>query len=203
MAGRTAELQRFIDGTEAAIMARAADYPDAMAMAARVFSALRTKGGDTPGNPPARLGACGHLDRALGQARNSPGGPGPIAELADAFAALEPAFTWHRRLQSDQEPGGFHDSHANAIIVGKGGLEERSDALIGLSLVAPEMQYPRHRHPPEEIYLVLSPGQWMQNDTPMAARQSGDLVHNPPNTWHAMRAMEEPLLAVWCLWLGH
>ena len=203
MAGRTAELQRFIDGTEAAIMARAADYPDAMAMAARVFSALRTKGGDTPGNPPARLGACGHLDRALGQARNSPGGPGLIAELADVFAALEPAFTWHRRLQSDQEPGGFHDSHANAIIVGKGGLEERGDALIGLSLVAPEMQYPRHRHPPEEIYLVLSPGQWMQNDTPMAARQSGDLVHNPPNTWHAMRAMEEPLLAVWCLWLGH
>jgi quercetin dioxygenase-like cupin family protein len=203
MAGRTAELQRFIDGTEAAIMARAADYPDAMAIAARVFSALRTKGGDTHGNPPARLGACGHLDRALGQARNSPGGPGPIAELADVFAALEPAFTWHRRLQSDQEPGGFHDSHANAIIVGKGGLEERGDALIGLSLVAPEMQYPRHRHPPEEIYLVLSPGQWMQNDTPMAARQSGDLVHNPPNTWHAMRAMEEPLLAVWCLWLGH
>lgn len=200
-AGRTAELQRFIDGTEAAIMARAPDYPDAMAMAARIFSALKTKGGDAPGNPPARQEACRHLEQALGKAHDSPGPPGPIAELTDAFAALEPEFTWHRRLQSAQEPGGFHDNHANAIIVGKGGLEDRGDALIGVSLVAPDIQYPRHRHPPEEIYLVLSQGQWMQNDNPMAAKQSGDLVHNPPNTWHAMRASEEPLLAVWCLWL--
>ena len=50
-------------------------------------------------------------------------------------------------------PGGF-------VVVGRGGLEPRADVLIGISLLAPTVAYPEHRHPPEEVYLVLSPGEW-------------------------------------------
>ena len=94
----------------------------------------------------------------------------------------------------------FHDNHANAEIVSPAGLERRDDVRIGVSLVAPDIDYPRHRHPPEELYVVLSPGEWMKSDGPMQAKQSGDIVHNPPGVWHAMRSGDVPLLAIWCLW---
>jgi mannose-6-phosphate isomerase-like protein (cupin superfamily) len=199
MPDRNQKLQRFIDATEAGIQARAARFPDAMLMADRIFSALKETSGDDVKSMPTRLAACDHLENALKQARN---GPDPVPELTDALAAIEPEFAWIRRPESARAAGDFYNSHANAIIVGKGGLEARQDVLIGVSLVAPEIQYPRHHHPPEELYLVLSPGQWMQDDKSLGRKRSGDLVHNPPNVWHSMQAMNAPLLAIWCLWVG-
>ncbi len=201
MPGRNKNLQRFVDATEAAIRARAVDFPDAMAMTDRIFAALKDGDGVESSVPPTRLPVCDYLDGALGLAR---GGPGPIPALADAFAAIEPLFAWSRRPEAAHVAGDFYDNHANAVIIGDGGLEARRDVRIGVSLVAPNIHYPRHHHPPEELYIVLSSGKWMQNDNPLAARQSGDLVHNRPNAWHAMQASETaPLLAVWCLWTGN
>jgi len=199
MPGRDKKLQRFIDAIEAGIQARAADFPDAMLMANRIFLAMKDIGDVDGKNTPARLETCGHLESAYRQAYN---GPDPIPALTDAFAAIEPALAWNRRPEAAQVAGDFYNNHANAIIVGKGGLEVRQDVLIGVSLVAPEITYPRHHHPPEELYVVLSPGEWMQDDKPMVAKRSGDLVHNPPNVWHSMRARKAPLLAIWCLWIG-
>jgi len=56
----------------------------------------------------------------------------------------------------------FLDGHANATIAGPEGLEIRRDVHIGVSLKAPNVRYPDHHHPPEEIYVVLSDGQWRQ-----------------------------------------
>lgn len=196
MSDRNETLQRFIDATEAGIRARAAQFPDAMPMAGRIFAALKDAGGVRAANAPTRVPACGHLERALRQARG-----GPVRELADAFAAIEPGLAWHRRPGSAEVAGDFHDGHANAVIVGEGGLEVRQDARIGVSLVAPSIHYPRHRHPPEELYVVLSSGKWMQDDNPLSLRRSGDLVHNVPNAWHGMQATNVPLLAIWCLWV--
>ena len=200
MPDRDKKLQCLIDATEAGILARAADYSDAMVMAEQIFSALKNPGGLDTKEPPARLEACGHLENAYRQASR---GPEPIPALRDAFAAIEPALAGSRRPKSAQVAEDFYDNHANAIIVGEGGLETRRDVRIGVSLLAPEIVYPRHHHPPEELYLVLSPGEWMQNDGPMVAKRAGDLVHNPPNVWHAMQASKTPLLAIWCLWIGN
>jgi quercetin dioxygenase-like cupin family protein len=199
MPDRNRNLQRFIDAAEAGIRAKAAQFPDAMSMADRIFSALKDTGGVHLDCTPARLAACSHLEIAYGQARN---GPDPVATLTDAFAAIEPGLAWDRRQGSAQISEDFYNGHANAIIAGEGGLEARQDVRIGVSLLAPEIQYPRHHHPPEELYVVLSPGKWMQNDEPLALKRSGDLVHNPPNVWHSMQAAEAPLLAIWCLWVG-
>ncbi len=198
MSDRNNNLQRFIDATEAGFQARAAHFPDAVPMVNRIFVALNDTDGVKAKNTPTRLAVCSHLESALCQARN---GPDPVPELTDALAAIEPEFVWTRRPGSAQVAGDFHNSHANAIIVGKGGLELRQDVQIGVSLIAPEIHYPRHRHPPEELYIVLSPGKWMQDDNSLAFKRSGDLVHNGPNGWHAMQATNVPLLAIWCLWV--
>jgi mannose-6-phosphate isomerase-like protein (cupin superfamily) len=202
MPDRDLNMQRFIDATEAAIRARATDVPDAMVMVDRVFAALTEAGNAKATNTPTRLEPCRHLENAYSQAR---AGSEPIRALMDAFADIEPEFTWAPRAGAELVAGNFADNHANAMIVGPGGaggLEARGDVVIGVSLVAPNIFYPRHYHPPEELYIVLSPGEWMQNDNPMVPKQPGDIVHNPSNAWHAMRAMDVPLLAIWCLWIG-
>ena len=196
---RDQDLQHFIDTTEQAIRARSADCPDAMAMVDKIFTTLR-KAGEPDGDTVAsRRPACRHLDQALDIARRA---EAPLPALADAFAAIEPKFAWQRRSKVDHEAADFGDNHANAVIVGVGGLEDCEQVRIGVSLVAPHIDYPRHRHPPEEVYMVMSPGKWMQNDETPQPRRSGDLIHNTPNAWHAMHSGDVPLLTLWCLWTG-
>jgi hypothetical protein len=208
MAARSDSLQNLLNVLQAGVRARIADFPGAAPMVERLFSALQTPGPVGNAGSPARPPVCEHLTAAYAQGR---GGPAPIPELTHAFAAIEPHLHWNRRPGSESEGGAFHNGHANAIIIGPGGtgndgLEVRQDLRIGVSLLAPNIQYPRHRHPPEELYIVLSPGMWMGpnpqtgKDNPLAPRSSGDLVHNRPGVWHAMASKNTPLLALWCLW---
>jgi hypothetical protein len=122
--------------------------------------------------------------------------------LADAFGVIEPQLNWKVRTGAVTQGEGFLNGHANASITGSEGLEIRSDVWIGVSLLAPHTQYPDHRHPPEEIYVVLSPGQWRQASEPWHEPGVGGLVYNPSNVVHAMRSAERPLLALWFLWTG-
>ena len=86
--------------------------------------------------------------------------------------------------------------------MGKGGLEERDDVWVGISLMAPGIEYPEHHHPPEEVYLALSSGHWQQASGIWFEPEIGGLFYNRPNILHAMRSGTSPLLATWCLWRG-
>lgn len=165
----------------------------------RIYGALKAPGSaGTDG--PKRLPVCEHLDDALARARDaSPS----MARVADAFAALEPSLQWTRRathgpFASDNWPEG----HANATIVGPGGLEYREDVIVGVSLLAPHVRYPDHNHGPEEVYLVLSPGRFQHGESSWFEPGIGGTFHNKPNIKHAMASDEAPLLAIWCLWTG-
>ena len=74
-----------------------------------------------------------------------------------------------------------------------------ADVQIGVTIMAPQTTYPDHRHPPEEVYIALSDGQWRQNDGPWNEPGIGGLVYNPENIVHSMRSGKEPLFAIWCL----
>lgn len=149
---------------------------------------------------PRRRPVCRHLSEALATARS---GPAPVARVADAFAALEPSLAWKPRaaggpFASDNWPEG----HANATIVGPGGLEIRNDLSIGASLLAPRVRYPDHRHAPEEVYLVLSPGRFRHGASDWFEPGIGGTLYNEPSIGHAMASDDAPLLALWCLWNG-
>ena len=145
--------------------------------------------------PSGELPACRHLPAAIANARR---GPADLARLADAIAALAPGFAWRRRDGGDAV---FAAGHANADVLGADqlALERRDDVRVGISLMAPDVTYPDHRHPPEEVYIVLSGGDWRQGAEPWHTPGLGGIVYNPPDIVHAMRSGAEPLLAVWCL----
>jgi quercetin dioxygenase-like cupin family protein len=199
MSPRSPDLQSFVTSAEAAIRHGSAIDERLPVAAERIFSALQTPSNQGQQPQPARLPVCHHLRAALEHARRQ---PGPVGALADAFAAIEPQLGWQVRTgrETDAEP--FLSSHANATITGSDGLEIRSDVRIGVSLLAPHTRYPDHRHPPEDIYVVLSGGEWRQGNDPWHEPGIGGLVYNPPNIVHAMRSAEWPLLALWFLWTG-
>ncbi|RVU35266.1 transcriptional regulator [Hwanghaeella grinnelliae] len=123
-----------------------------------------------------------------------------LNEVTNGLKALAPHLSWFTRPDATGTGSpNFPDGHGNAIIVGPDGLAVSSELWIGVSLLAPGVRYPDHTHPPEELYLVLSPGDFRNAETQWRAPGVGGLFHNPPGIVHAMRSGDDPLLAVWML----
>lgn len=197
---RDSKLQIFYDLTETAILTRSETCANAGPAAKRVFDALRKSAGGQGNFLPERVPACDALESALHLAST---GPAPIPELAAALSDLSPRLGWKRRNSSSPDGTSFHDGHANALVAGPGGLEERDDAWVGISLLAPHVRYPDHRHHPEEVYVSLAGGAWWNANMDWTMPGPGGLIYNEPNILHAMKTDAQPLLAIWCLWVGN
>jgi quercetin dioxygenase-like cupin family protein len=197
MSLRSPDLQSFLTSAEAAIRHSSGADERLDVTAERIFTALQVPSTQAGSQGTARLPVCRHLPTALDRARRQ---PGPVSALADAFAVIEPQLNWQVRTGAEMRSEQFLNGHANALIAGPEGIEKRHDVRIGVSLMAPHTRYPDHHHPPAEIYVVLSDGQWRQESNPWHEPGIGGLVYNPPNIAHAMRSNERPLLALWFLW---
>ena len=194
---RPAALARFISAFDAGTRGMLGDGHPASAITQRVCSALQRPSGDAGDGSCQTLPACRHLDAALA---HTSAGAASLAELADALHALAPLLLWCRSTRAGTPE--FSEGHANTQIVGPDGMERRSDVVLGASLLAPNVAYPFHGHPPEEIYLVMSEGEWFTREAGWYSPGIGGIVHHPPDVMHAMRSGATPLLAVWCLWTG-
>ncbi|MEX1233578.1 MAG: dimethylsulfonioproprionate lyase family protein [Roseovarius sp.] len=193
---RSESLQNFLGAARSAFSSRVRD-PNGAASIQRIFDALDTPGAPAT-SPGARLPACTYLAQATDPTRFA---DPDLKVLIKSFNALEPSLTWRPRSGDHTNASDdFADSHANTMIAGPGGAERRSDVWIGASLVAPNVRYPDHDHAPEETYLVLSPGDFMQGPDNWHTPGVGGTLYNPPGILHAMRSGAAPLFAFWALW---
>jgi quercetin dioxygenase-like cupin family protein len=193
---RLPELQAFLDAATPALLARAT-AEGSPASIRRILTAAETVGGQ--GADPSRLPVCDWFDVATDPLPEAP----DLAALVRSLRALSGRMVWRTRAGDATASAGFADNHANAMLVGPGGIEDHRDIWIGLSLLAPHTRYPDHRHTPEETYLVLSPGQFRAGASDWFEPGMGGSFYNPPNILHAMRSGEAPLFALWALWLPH
>ncbi len=194
---RSDALSRFLDAARDTLFALVETGTPAGDAAERIFGALEASTGTIVPSEAEAPPACRHLDAALERAREVVS----IASLAAAFSDLTPELAWSRRPGAEAHGAAFSEGHANALIVGPGGFEQREDVLVGASLVAPGVRYVDHQHPPEEIYIVMSEGEWYREGKGWYVPGAGGTVYHPPNVVHAMRAGAAPLLAVWVLWM--
>ena len=190
---RPPALQRFIDCLETALVPRVNDRPIERTLVATLFGNLaRPAPFDAAvravDRPPA-----GMLERALERVGN---GDRSLHALAVAFAALEPLIPW---LRGRKHLGPDAPIDLHAVIVGPHGLEPRTDAEIGVTLMAEDSTYIDHHHPPDEVYLVLSAGRWRHAADPWFEPGIGGVVYNRPHIVHNMQATGSPLFAFWCL----
>lgn len=191
---RSETLQDFLNAAFAAYDRYAQD-PRSRNSIRQISAALETTAGEraTEGR---RLPVC---DRHLPDALNLQSDQPLLQSVVTHFAELEPRLEWRTRpTYDDTASGNFPQGHANAMIVGPGGLEVRNDVWLGVSLLAPRVRYPDHDHSPEETYLVLSDGEFMQEDHWFVPGIGGSF-YNPPGIKHAMLSKETPLFALWAL----
>lgn len=184
----------FLAATEAAVLADAVAGSDAARTAREVFARCRARAGAAGGTPAARLPVCDHLAAAEAIPRGA-----ARAAVMRALREVSGRLSWVRRAATPGAGPDFADGHANAMILGPGGLEERDDLRIGVTLMAPGITYPDHDHPPEEVYLALTPGEWWNARMDWTDPGPRGLIYNPPGIRHAMRSGPAPFLAVWLL----
>ncbi|SIT48107.1 putative transcriptional regulator protein [Paraburkholderia ribeironis] len=142
-----------------------------------------------------RYPACEWLDASL----VALSGDVRFRDIAMALKAVAPLIGWRRRTSGANGSPGYVEQHANGIICGPGGAESRSDVQLGLTIMLPNTRYPDHSHPPEEAYVLLSPGEFRQGDGEWVDPGLGGGIYNTPNIVHAMRSSASPFLALWCL----
>lgn len=201
MSVRDADLQELLDALVEGIAAKTEVGSPAAAALERVRTALAAEGEAVSPATADLPKACEYLDTALSNAKAS---GGSAARIAAALEKLGSRIGWYRRegLEAEATPD-FPERHALASLIGSadrfGSLEIRDDVRVGISLVAPGASYPDHHHPPEELYLALSTGNWRQDRGPWFSPGPGGVVYNTPNILHGMRAADEPQLALWCL----
>ena len=197
---RSPGLQNFLDATRDTF-AKSGANRQALSVSEKIFEAANATVGQAISPEPTKLPACRYLEDALDLARSE---GGPVSNLATTLGKISSRLMWVTRPNGENDEPVFKMNHANAVVVGEGGLEARSDIRIGMSLLAPQTRYPDHQHPPEEIYTVLSCGEWKQGpDGEFFSPGVGGFVHNVPYIVHGMRSGKFPLLAVWSLWIGN
>jgi hypothetical protein len=186
MASRNRNLQTVLDLLCRSVAADAGRSPDTERVLGIVEDRLRSVPEGLPAPKRVRFPICDLLDEALAS-------PTP---LNLALRAIASDLTWYRRPGGDDR---FQQSHANTMLLGLNGLESREDLWIGATLMAPNTDYPIHHHPPEEIYLVLSEGDWWREGSGWFTPGVGGTLYNRPDVRHAMRSHAGPLFALWVL----
>lgn len=191
---RNPDLQHLFDLAEAAYMTSQNRDGEAHRAATLAFDRLRASTGPASTETQAILPVCNHLSAALEQVH-----PARQA-VADALVPLLPHLVWRRRVSADLSNPDFYHGHANAMLAGPGGIEARDDLMFGMTLIAPGVLYPDHTHPPEEVYLALTPGEWWNARMDWTDPGPDGLIYNPPGIMHAMRAgAGQAFLALWVL----
>ncbi|WP_418025672.1 dimethylsulfonioproprionate lyase family protein (plasmid) [Paracoccus sp. TD-10] len=172
--------------------------------------AMRARARD--GNSPASLQGISEAILSVGDQGAAPAGLPVVEAWLDTALAVPWNTRTCRSFAGGAAAGAAHvlaqadrrcrrqrecaESHANAMLLGPAGIQERRDIWISLSLLAPQTRYPDYQHAPEETYLVLSPGQFRKPERDWFEPGGGSFFV-PPNAVHAMRAEEEPLFALW------
>jgi hypothetical protein len=153
----------------------------------------------TPRHLPARvLPVCAFWDQALSLVR----GPRP-ERIAAALRALAPGLCWMQNPNYTEAAMGAHwlRHYGYIELIGDDGHLAEKGVRMGIMLLGPETLYPPHRHPAEEVYLVLGgTAEWQRGGEAWRTRLPGAVIHHAPGLVHATRTRDEPLLVAYLWW---
>lgn len=194
MDARSPLVSEFLQSVRAVFSATAMDAATTSALD-KTFDAI-TSGRPLSSSHKEAFPVCGLVELLLEELERS---DEYLAAVARTLRPLLPHIAWKRRQGSHNASENFMDGHATGMIIGPGGAEDRDDVWIGLTIMAPNVRYPDHAHPPEEVYLALSNGEFRQGDNEWFEPGIGGVFHNPPGIIHGMRSGEAPMLALWFL----
>ena len=123
-------------------------------------------------------------------------------ELQRALDASELQF-WQNKGYVESMPRTFTDNYCSIKLPVKiNPSAGELDVTVGIFLLGPNIEYPKHTHPAEEAYVVLSgEARWRRGREDWVTRTPGDYMWHAENVEHEMRTTDTPLLALWA-WTG-
>jgi hypothetical protein len=118
--------------------------------------------------------------------------------LAHGLMDLLDDLDWYPGRSGPYASANFEREHAHAILAGPGGIEERSELRIGLTVMAPYTRFPDHEQTDPRVVVALSEGEFQSDGSCWFREQVGSSLFYPPGRQLAMRCTGSPLLILWC-----
>ncbi len=162
-----------------------------------LIAALDGLSGERNAIDPEDQPVCRYLAAALDLAE-----AGPAAAVAAAARPFAASLGWRHWYRIDHKLPDFSQNYAHAGIVGPSGPVPSQDLRCGLILMAPHTFYPTHFHTAVELYLVLGGSAvWRRGAEPWARRPPGAFILHSSRIDHAMRSLDQPMIALYA-WHG-
>jgi hypothetical protein len=122
--------------------------------------------------------------------------------LGDMLASVADQIAWGQTYAVADFGSGFLEKYGWTELIGLRGPIASERIACGFLMLGPEIEYPRHSHDAEEVYVPLTePTLWMQGKENWVLRESCRPIYHPSRMPHAMRTASTPLLALY-LWRG-
>lgn len=123
-------------------------------------------------------------------------------EAVKTLKACAECLHWGQTYTAEDFGTTFLKKYGWTELIGLRGPIASKDIACGFLLLGPNIEYPKHSHEAEEVYVPLnSQTLWMQGKGDWTSRQSGVPIYHRPRLAHGMRTGSTPLLALY-LWHG-
>ena len=143
---------------------------------------------------PNRLPVLTYMDQAVKTASAKTEG------IVYLLASMADRIAWGQTYSEDDIGAAFLERYGWTAFIGLRGPIPSERMACGILMLGPRIEYPRHRHEAEEVYIPLT-GQtlWCQGDQDWSFQELGLPIHHAPWVPHAMKTGASPLLALY-LW---
>ena len=122
--------------------------------------------------------------------------------LIDMLASLANDLAWGQTYSAQDFGAGFLKKYGWTEFIGLRGLIACDRMACGVLFLGPQIEYSRHSHAAEEVYVPLTePTLWQRGVQEWAYSAAGLPIYHSSGEWHAMRTESVPLLALY-LWRG-
>jgi hypothetical protein len=122
--------------------------------------------------------------------------------IVKMLASVANQITWGQTYSADDFGPGFLDKYGWTELIGQRGPFFSDRIACGFLILGPQIEYPRHCHGAEEVYVPLTRQTlWQQGQQTWACREPHLPIYHAPGVMHAMRTETVPLLALY-LWRG-
>ena len=109
---------------------------------------------------------------------------------------------WGQTYSAEDFGTDFLEKYGWVELIGLRGQIKSKDIACGFLLLGPGIEYPKHSHEAEEVYIPLSSNSlWIQGDDDWISRPSSVSIYHRSLLSHGMWTGNSPLLALY-LWRG-
>lgn len=120
--------------------------------------------------------------------------------LAQAFRTGAPHATWRETYKGTDIGDDFMDRFGCYCLIGPGGGWRSANMAAFMVYMPPNLWYPHHHHPAEELYYILAgEAEFLRDGEDTEILRAGEAVFHASNQPHAAQTHDRPLLA-YVLW---